>query len=152
VLSSGEALGGPIPPKHSETQLPERLQNGCRITVPAYAHRDSIGLATALARDGNASRIPDLAIPRCAIAAAAHARGARGISRASFSTAGARVPRAERRGVTVTPCAVPGRVRAGDRAPRVDRAPSLVHGVLGVKSRIIFSVRYLLILRTVSPI
>lgn len=151
VLSSGEALGGPIPPKHSETQLPERLQNGCRITVPAYAHRDSIGLATALARDGNASRIPDLAIPRCAIAAAAHARGARGISRASFSTAGARVPRAERRCNGDAVCG-PGRVRAGDRAPRVDRAPSLVHGVLGVKSRIIFSVRYLLILRTVSPI
>ena len=128
-----------LPPKHSETQLPERLQNGCRITVQAYAHRDSIGLATALARDGNASRIPDLAIPRCAIAAAAHARGARGISRASFSTAGARVPRAERR---CNGDAVCGRARGTvllRPAPRVDRALSGPR--LGVKSRItVFSV------------
>ena len=134
-----------LPPKHSETQLPERLQNGCRITAPAYAHRDSIGLATALATATH--RIPDLAIPRCAIAATAHARGARGISRASFSTAGARVPRAERR---CNGDAVCGRARG--TVLRGWTAPSLWSAVLGVKSRIIFSVRYLLILRTVSPI
>jgi hypothetical protein len=112
-----------LPPKHSETQLPERLQNGCRITAPAYAHRDSIGLATALATPTATHRIPDLAIPRCAIAATAHARGARGISRASFSTAGARVPRAERR---CNGDAVCGRARGTvlRPAPRVDRAPS----------------------------
>ena len=118
-----------LPPKHSETQLPERLQNGCRITAPAYAHRDSIGLATALATATH--RIPDLAIPRCAIAATAHARGARGISRASFSTAGARVPRAERR---CNGDAVCGRARGTvlRPAPRVDRALSGPR--LGVKS------------------
>ena len=119
-----------LPPKHSETQLPERLQNGCRITAPAYTHiatrsdsrlhsrRQRIGSPISRSRDARSPR------PRTP-------RGARGISRASFSTAGARVPRAERR---CNGDAVCGRARGTvlRPAPRVDRALSGPR--LGVKS------------------
>ena len=115
-----------LPPKHSETQLPERLQNGCRITAPAYAHRDSIGLATALATATH--RIPDLAIPRDARSPRPRTRAARAEFPALASPPRGPESRERSVGVTVTPCAVGRGGPCYSALLRGWTAPSLVRG------------------------
>ena len=93
-----------LPPKHSETQLPERLQNGCRITAPAYTHiatRSDSRLHSRRQRIGSPiSRSRDARSPRPRTRAA----------RAEFPALASppRGPESRERsvGVTVTPCAV----------------------------------------------